>query len=277
VDVFFAGGGLLVAQYQDSVQNAITTLYPDHEWLPWRFQSVQRAYWAKRENVESFFSWAAKQLNVTKLEDWYGVRPEKIRNLGAAGLLVGYHNNSFMSALQHVFPQHEWLEWRSKYVPRNFWKSEDNQRRFLFWLLKEIGRENELEALYEMPHEKISEMGGKRILQIHGYNSLDMVTSLFPNHRWMRWRFDNVSTQYWQSILNSSSELLQGELQEFIEYKARQLGVQKKEDWYRISRTQIDKVGRMASPIRIFGGLPQLLQRAYPDHVWTTDAFQNGG
>lgn len=267
---------MLYSQFNDSVQNAVKSVYPDHEWLPWRFTTVARDFWSQPSNVSAFFAWAATQLGITTMDQWYDVTHTKLSQLGAAGLLANYHKNSVISALKQAFPGHQWLEWRSKSVPRNFWSSETNQKRFLAWIMSTQGQHDEdLDVFYQLSLEQLIQLGGKRLLQIHNYSIVQMTAHLYPKHDWQRWKFETVSVEFWVSLQVSSGASSTQQLQKFMDYKASKLGIQNLADWYRISRPQIDKVGGMAAAIRIFGGLPSLLVRAYPDHSWDKNMFGN--
>jgi hypothetical protein len=53
-------------------------VYPEHEWLPWRFSKVPNGFWDDIKNQRDFLDWAGKQLNYKNKEDWYKVTKEVI-------------------------------------------------------------------------------------------------------------------------------------------------------------------------------------------------------
>ena len=51
----------------------LAQVYPEYDWLPWRFEQCPRFYWHDMHNVRKFMQWAGKQLNVKEMSDWYNV------------------------------------------------------------------------------------------------------------------------------------------------------------------------------------------------------------
>ena len=51
----------------------LTEVYPEYEWLPWKFDRCVTNYWTDIKNVRKFMDWAGKQLNVKEMSDWYNV------------------------------------------------------------------------------------------------------------------------------------------------------------------------------------------------------------
>ncbi len=72
------GGGLLSNMYNNSVSLLISTVYSEHEWLPWRFSQVSKGYWNDMKNQRNFMDWVGKQLNYRDMEDWYKITMEVI-------------------------------------------------------------------------------------------------------------------------------------------------------------------------------------------------------
>jgi hypothetical protein len=48
-------------------------MYPEKEWLPWKFVSCPLEYWNDVNNQTKFVEWAAKQLKIKEMSDWYNV------------------------------------------------------------------------------------------------------------------------------------------------------------------------------------------------------------
>jgi hypothetical protein len=46
-------------------------MYPEHEWQEWKFQQVPHGFWREALNQRRFVDWAAGELGITKLEEWY--------------------------------------------------------------------------------------------------------------------------------------------------------------------------------------------------------------
>lgn len=269
-----AGGGLLVAHYNDSVQQALSEVYPNHEWLPWLFPAVPRDFWTKPANIKKFFAWAATQLKISEPSDWYKITHADMAKLGGGGLLGIHFGNSLVSALKVAYPQHEWIEWKATSVPRNYWLQRENQQKFLYWVLEQQERPNDLSAFYEISNAAIQEYGGRRLLQIYGDRKYPMLTGVFPDHHWQRWKFEVVPQEHWHALKSTTHlETTKQELQEYLQASATKLRLENLSGWYRVSRVQINDIGGMSSAIRVFEGLPKLLQQAYPNHNWEPKMF----
>ncbi len=79
-DIIKLGGrGLLNNVYNGSPSLLVSTVYSEHEWLPWRFYKVSKKFWDDLKNQRVFMDWARKQLNYTNKEDWYKVSAEVIK------------------------------------------------------------------------------------------------------------------------------------------------------------------------------------------------------
>eukprot|EP01114_Cavostelium_apophysatum_P021704 TRINITY_DN7644_c0_g1_i1.p1 TRINITY_DN7644_c0_g1~~TRINITY_DN7644_c0_g1_i1.p1 ORF type:complete len:421 (-),score=51.35 TRINITY_DN7644_c0_g1_i1:63-1325(-) len=101
------GGGLLTHHYAGSPVKALTSVYPDHPWVIWKFQQVPRKFWTDQANQRTYFDLLAKQLNLKTWEDWYTVKASDIINSGGGAILAQY-NRSLISALTNVYKEYPW-------------------------------------------------------------------------------------------------------------------------------------------------------------------------
>jgi hypothetical protein len=67
------GSGLLANKYNNSLFLLLSTIFPDFEWIPWKFIQCPRNFWDKEENQKKFIDWAGKQLKIKEMSDWYNV------------------------------------------------------------------------------------------------------------------------------------------------------------------------------------------------------------
>jgi hypothetical protein len=56
-------------------------MFPDYNWLPWRFENCPDELWTNVENQTKFMDWAGKQLNVKETSDWYKVTNQVTLNV----------------------------------------------------------------------------------------------------------------------------------------------------------------------------------------------------
>lgn len=90
--------------YQYSLIRALQDVYPEHEWLPWKFIQSPRSFFGVQENRLAFFTWAAKQLEVRELADWYNITPSQLAPMGGDGLIRSLYGGSMHAAMLDVFP-----------------------------------------------------------------------------------------------------------------------------------------------------------------------------
>jgi hypothetical protein len=66
-------GSSLLYQYGHSPFALLSSLHPEYEWLPWKFERCPNEYWDNVNNQKKFVEWAGKQFNVKEMSDWYKV------------------------------------------------------------------------------------------------------------------------------------------------------------------------------------------------------------
>jgi hypothetical protein len=72
------GGGGLLKIYEGSLPLILTSVYPNYDWLMWRFERCPKDFWEKVENQRKFVNWAADQLKITNQSDWYSITEKVI-------------------------------------------------------------------------------------------------------------------------------------------------------------------------------------------------------
>jgi hypothetical protein len=66
-------GGQRLLSTKGSFHQLLSTTYPDFDWLPWKFAWCPRNYWNDMKNQRKFIEWAAKELKIEQMSDWYKV------------------------------------------------------------------------------------------------------------------------------------------------------------------------------------------------------------
>ena len=56
--------------------NIITSVYPNYNWLPWKFIQSPKGFWNDEKNVKAYMNWLSEKLNIKTMEDWYNVTHE---------------------------------------------------------------------------------------------------------------------------------------------------------------------------------------------------------
>src|SRR4051812_47624628 len=66
--------GLINSYYQHSLSLALSAVFPDHLWVPWRFRHVRYKFWEDSNNVHRYMEWLGSELGVERVEEWAWVR-----------------------------------------------------------------------------------------------------------------------------------------------------------------------------------------------------------
>src|SRR5689334_5535227 len=65
-----AGGHTLLAEYYyNSPSTALKKIYPEHNWIPWKFNRAPSGLWKESENHLLFFDWLGEKLGLKQLND----------------------------------------------------------------------------------------------------------------------------------------------------------------------------------------------------------------
>ena len=107
-DITEKGGSSLLARFFDhSLYKALQQIYPNHEWLAWKFKyyPVPYGYWSDKRHQQKFIEWVGKELQVKKLEDWYRLSNRHLQRLGPLTVL---RDKGLSTILQEIYPSHSW-------------------------------------------------------------------------------------------------------------------------------------------------------------------------
>ena len=67
------GGGSILEKYKGSLVALLKSMYPENDWLPWKFASCPQNYWDDLKNQRKFMDWAGKELKIKEQSDWYKI------------------------------------------------------------------------------------------------------------------------------------------------------------------------------------------------------------
>lgn len=156
-------GRSLLEKFHKSMFKLLSAVYPTYDWLPWKFDTVPRNFWNDITNQRKFMNWVANELEVNKMEDWYGVSNKvnigvsfvltikKLIDLGGCTIL-NQNDGSLFKLLSVIYPETEWLPWKFDNAPRNYWNDITNQKRFMNWAAKELEIKN-MEDWYSVSNQ----------------------------------------------------------------------------------------------------------------------------
>jgi hypothetical protein len=96
----------------------LSAVYPDYDWLPWKFEISPRNLWQSQKIVRKFLDWAGIQLGLKCLDEWHLVTIKvttmvvttnylkDIKSLGGTALLA-HHNFSLSHVLAIGYPEYD--------------------------------------------------------------------------------------------------------------------------------------------------------------------------
>jgi hypothetical protein len=143
-------------------------------------------------------------------------------------------------------------------------QSAESQRQFWSQIGNEMGVKN-LQDWYSISSGKLP-LRARSFLRAQYKSSFSAaLKSAYPTHQWDIWKFLEVPRGYWDSTENRRS---------FTDAIGKRLGVNKMEDWYRITKLQwVSHGGKKLS--RHYAALPKALMDLYPNHSWVPWKFDH--
>ena len=73
----------------------------------------------------------------------------------------------------------------------------------------------------------INGMGGAALIALHNYSLYKILSSVYPDYKWLPWKFLRTSAGYWSNVNNQ---------REFIEWLGNELKIKDLSDWYKVTR-----------------------------------------
>jgi hypothetical protein len=137
-DVIAAGGKKMLRHFGDSLYLASKTLYPQHNWLGWKFQRTPANFWRDLSNQRDFVLHILSKdrpvpltPSTVSLVDMYTLTTEKFHREGGASLLQEYYRGNIEIAVRTIFPElsANILSWKfeENAFSRTFWSRPENQ------------------------------------------------------------------------------------------------------------------------------------------------------
>lgn len=71
---------ILAQYYNESIHSALSAIYAEHVWQPWKFKQVPRNFWAQSANCRQYLDWLGALLGFATLDEWYQLSANDIRN-----------------------------------------------------------------------------------------------------------------------------------------------------------------------------------------------------
>jgi len=253
-------GGLL-HKYKSSHIKLLESVYPEYEWLEWKFGTCSKDFWNNTNNHKKYAEWLGKVLGYTKPEHWYNITIDIINDNCGCGMLQLYYQCSPIKFLRAVHPEHEWLEWKFGKCSYGFWQDTDNHEKYAVWLGKVLGY-TKPEHWYIITYNIMQDNYGSGLLTNYYEGSpIQFLRAVYPEYEWLEWKFGVTSNGFWQDTNNHKK---------YAEWLGKVLGYTKPEHWYKITQDIIhDNCG--GGMLNYYQSSPiQFLRAAspYPEYKW---------
>lgn len=223
---------------------------------------LPHGYFKSLEKQKSFLEDLQTKLGIKELDGWYSMNGTDLISIGGARLLDIY-GGSLSRLLAAVYSEHPWDLSRFSSKPHGYWKSMENQQRFMNELSLKLHLPD-LDGWYSVPLKKISSAGGGTLLNVYGGSLFRLLSTVFPNHSWDSSKFAPNPQKYLKSLENQK---------EYMEKLGKKLGVTKLDGWYSVNSHTLLSHGA-GKILDIYGGsLSKLVTAIYPKHNWNISNF----
>jgi len=254
------GGGTLLQTYYDSLIQFLRAVYPDYEWLEWKFGTSPHGFWQDIKNHKIYADWLGKKLGYTELEHWYTITAKQVCDNHGSGLLTNFYQGSPILFLRSVYYEYEWLEWLFGVCSNGFWTVPSNRKIYANWLEKKLAY-TQPEQWYNITCDIISDNYGGGMLKYYESSPIQFLREVYPKYDWLEWKFGMCSIRYWEVPTNHTI---------YADWLGKELGYTKPEHWYSITQ-DIIKANNGAGVLQYYKGSPiQFLRAVYPapDYEW---------
>jgi hypothetical protein len=190
---FGVGRSMLGSYYMGSPYLALTSLFPNEKWVPWKMVGgVPNSFWSKIANRKKYLKWLEGCLGWTKPSDWYQISREIFNQNNGRGILSHCYNTSPPAAAMELYPNFDWKGWLFEPAPANYWRSKGNRLLFFRWLEKRL-RIRTPEVWYGVSVDMIRSNHGGGVFGPYYKTSVEAVArELYPQYEWISDQFLEV-------------------------------------------------------------------------------------
>ncbi len=223
---FVANRAIKLLARHRSFHGMFERLFPDHDWVPWRFRNVPHGYWSKPENRQRYVRWLGKQLGYTKPEHWYRIAREDFGRHHGNGLL-SEAGRTIQGLVAEAVSNFDFKPWLFRHAPIGFWTKKSNRIRYLKWLGAQIGYRRPSDW-YQVTAKDFPKHSGGAILFASGMRVHELVAELYSNRTWHPWLFAQLEHNYWKDLAHRVA---------YLKWLGKRLGYRRPTDWFGIKRS----------------------------------------
>ena len=182
------------------------------------------------------------------------------------------------SVLESRSPDHDWIPWLFKRVPRGYWDDSDNHGRYAKWLATEL-QLVEPQDWYQLTQKVMMQNSGGGLLDLYNGSPQQFVEQvvkahLHPDHEWIPWLFDgDVPHGFWEDRDNHGR---------YAAWLATELQLVEPQDWYQLTQKVMSQNSGGGLLNNHCNNSPQqcveqvVKVHLHPDHEWIPWLFENG-
>lgn len=257
------GSALLRVQAGNSPIQLVKILFPENEWLEWKFNKTPNSFWKDRKNQLKYVKWLGEKLGYIHREDWYNITQNLIQEYHGSGLLQLFKNSPIL-LVRNIFSEFEWFEWKFVQTSKNFWTDKNNHIKYAKWLGEVLGFEKQ-EDWYKITHDSIVNNCGGGLMRCYKDSPVEFLKAVFPEEEWLEWKFGQTPKQFWRDKNNHKI---------YADWLALTLGYKKTEDWYNVTRDIIaDNYGGGLINIYYNSSPTQFVKILFPEYEWVEWKF----
>lgn len=217
-------------------------------------------------HYQPVFNAIALKLSIHTPQDWYLHSNTALESteVQAAARVAG----GLGPALRAIYPDVEFHDWKLGKLPRNFWHSKSNRRRFF----ESIVPAARLEGWYSekfLTTEVSKLRHAPSVLKIFRGSLVNALKDAFPEHNWQEWRFVRGPHGIWKE---------KAQRKRFFDAFAEhhQIGKNDVDSWYTITQRQVADFGG-ASMLRLCyqNSISRAVMDIYPDKNFKIWKFLN--
>jgi len=98
------GGPGLLARYRNVISRMLETVYPEYDWLPWKFTVSPHNSWKDPAVILKAVKFAEKSLNLKEVQDWHRVSISQLREIDLAQIFL--NNGGVANVLKIAYPDY---------------------------------------------------------------------------------------------------------------------------------------------------------------------------
>lgn len=193
LDIEACGGGFMMERYyKETVRLAVTQLYtPKTPWVMWRFPKLPAGWWDVKANQRAYCDYYAQQRNFSSWKDWYRVTSDDWIKDRLSTVVTRNYESSLSKMVKSVYPEHPWVDWEFRYLPRGFWNSPLNRKRFMDAAGEKLGVSlpDDWYSITPKMLLNVAPSGASYLGPLNSHSLRKALQRAYPEHEWVAAHF----------------------------------------------------------------------------------------